>query len=769
MIKRILTIITIFCLLTVLVEAQNMGLKGKVIVIDPGHAPDDGAKGLAGLTEKELNLKVAQYLKTLLAEKEAIVFLTRDDDKGPFGGQNLAVHTLAARVKMATELNCDLFVSIHHNANAQADRSVNQSEMYFNVFDFGPSQDAAQLIYENLVRELGTSKGYQTPMPAEYYILRKAEGYPAVLGEAAYIINPQAEALLSRDDYQKRQAVAYFKGIEAYFNRGILRLTDISPKNGSIITQTEKLDISTRFLDEKNGPGIDPNSTWATWDNNTIKVKINGDRLIAQVPAPLKNGLHEIKFYAKNKNGNSAMPISSSFLIQQAPQKITLKVFPNLIPPNDNIPVTATAEVTDQNNQPVADGLPIMFLRDGKFAGISYTNKGQAVLQIKGKPYLSSTQIKAQYGNLSAEALLEQKNSEKSWIIGKVLDGQEKPIPNASIKFGTEVVASTSDDGQFILDNLQKGKFTCMVTAAGYIPYPLVFDAEPGSIHSLTVEMIPFASGILQNKTYIVDAAYGGSQSGPVGPTGLSSAQVNLKVALYLKDYLEQAGAKVILPRADLEGMSDIEKVVLDATVPRDEYLIINFGKGKNAEENYSAIFRFPEQKTQLCTLILNEQNNLFGYPKIPYQGAYGKDGMIDDSDYLIVQTYGVRIQPSLLTNPNEENRLKSDSYLRKHAYAIYNALLVSAGLDTTARGDINGLITDINGKAISSAKIEVDDGTVVYSNDLEPAGGYKLCYISSGAHRVTVSAPGYESKTLGTLVKSGESALLDFTLSPTK
>jgi len=63
MIKRILTIITIFCLLTVLVEAQNMGLKGKVIVIDPGHAPDDGAKGLAGLTEKELNLKVAFYFQ----------------------------------------------------------------------------------------------------------------------------------------------------------------------------------------------------------------------------------------------------------------------------------------------------------------------------------------------------------------------------------------------------------------------------------------------------------------------------------------------------------------------------------------------------------------------------------------------------------------------------------------------------------------------------------------------------------------------------------
>src|SRR5262249_23614207 len=46
-----------------------------------------------------------------------------------------------------------------------------------------------------------------------------------------------------------------------------------------------------------------------------------------------------------------------------------------------------------------------------------------------------------------------------------------------------------------------------------------------------------------------VDPGHGGSDSGAVGPTGLTEAFVNLEVGLYLRDWLEYFGATVGMSR----------------------------------------------------------------------------------------------------------------------------------------------------------------------------------------------------------------------------
>jgi hypothetical protein len=106
--RLLLLIIAIFSFASISFGANTVnGLKGRVIVVDPGHGPDSGAFGLNGLTERELNMKVAQYLKEMLADKGAIVYLTRENDKGPYNGEKMAIHELAARIKFAAELKCD--------------------------------------------------------------------------------------------------------------------------------------------------------------------------------------------------------------------------------------------------------------------------------------------------------------------------------------------------------------------------------------------------------------------------------------------------------------------------------------------------------------------------------------------------------------------------------------------------------------------------------------------------------------------------------------
>jgi N-acetylmuramoyl-L-alanine amidase len=760
----------IFILASISYGAVNVnGLKGRIIVVDPGHGPDSGAFGLNGLTERELNLKVAQYLKEMLADKGAIVYLTRENDKGPYNGEKMANHELAARIKLASELKCDLFVSIHHNANAQEDRSINQTEIYYNVNDFSASRDIADLLMDSLTRELNTQRGYPASLPAEYYVLRNAGSFPAVLGEAAYIINPQAEALLSREEYQKKEALGYFKAIEAYFNRGIPSISDIFPKDGAILTDLSKFEISARITDEKGGSGIDPSSIRVLLDGHNIDTKFAGEKLTGILDKPLSSGNHEIQIEARNKNGNSVPVNKTHFLVQLPAEKIQLSLTPAVLPPDNKIDISLEASLLDRNGNYTGYGIPVVFTEDGKYIGTAYTEKGIARIRVNGKPYISTTQFTASAGNISSTTTLVQKYSEEGMITGSIKNTCGFALSSVKIKLAQAILAESNSDGKFYLEHLNKGKYSLILTAPGYTPKVLVAEVNPGEITELEVQMQPYLDGILQNKTYVIDAAFGGSLSGPVGPGGLSAAETNLKVAKYLRHFLIQAGATVYMTREDLESMTDIQKVVMDVTTNNKLFLTINYGKGLSANDNYAAIYHFPGQKTELCQRILQEITQTFNTPVIPYQGKYGKDGIIDNSDYLIVQTYGIRVEPSLITNPDEEKKLKNPSYLQKQAYAIFNALLLDEGIDTTQTGSITGFVSGEANNMIGNAAVELDDGTVLLTDSLTTSGQYQFKFVKFGPHRVTVSAPGYQPQVLGVIVKQGETVQLDFKLSPSQ
>lgn len=86
-------------------------LRGKLIVIDPGHGGSD--PGMVGTTyntmEKDLNLSTALYVRDALVAKGARVEMTRTrDDQKP---------TLAQRVQMSGAQRADAFVSIHYNSS----------------------------------------------------------------------------------------------------------------------------------------------------------------------------------------------------------------------------------------------------------------------------------------------------------------------------------------------------------------------------------------------------------------------------------------------------------------------------------------------------------------------------------------------------------------------------------------------------------------------------------------------------------------------------
>ena len=95
------------------------------VVIDAGHGGDDaGARGAAGLIEKELVLDVAQRLAKRLNGNGLQVVLTRRDD---------TFVPLEERTSIANDARADLFISIH--ANASHDAKVRGIETFFLSLD----------------------------------------------------------------------------------------------------------------------------------------------------------------------------------------------------------------------------------------------------------------------------------------------------------------------------------------------------------------------------------------------------------------------------------------------------------------------------------------------------------------------------------------------------------------------------------------------------------------------------------------------------------
>ena len=193
-----------------------MTLKGKTIVIDPGHGGNDaGAIGPTGVMEKNVTLKVALELRKLLEAEGAKVIMTRDTDKtvSAKGAKASDIEELGARCDVANRAGADIFISIHADSFTRPE-ARGTTGYYYSKSTTGRGQQLADCIRRNLVEQLGTpSRGTQ---PCNFYVVKNTD-MPATLIELGFISNKEEEKLLDSDDGVKRAAQGIFDGIEDYF------------------------------------------------------------------------------------------------------------------------------------------------------------------------------------------------------------------------------------------------------------------------------------------------------------------------------------------------------------------------------------------------------------------------------------------------------------------------------------------------------------------------------------------------------------------------
>lgn len=176
----------------------------RLIVIDPACGGGNEGHAADGLTEKDINLKIAQKLKEKLDATDIKVYYTRMDDVNP---------SEESRVELANQTRADMYIRIQ--ADAIEDTTVYGTTAVYNGNYFIPGFGSVELA-DALEREVVTSirgkaLGLEEASEEEYAI--RYVTIPAAAIKTGYLSNKQEATLLGREEYQDKIATGIYQAI----------------------------------------------------------------------------------------------------------------------------------------------------------------------------------------------------------------------------------------------------------------------------------------------------------------------------------------------------------------------------------------------------------------------------------------------------------------------------------------------------------------------------------------------------------------------------
>lgn len=196
--------------LSQLVTSENVQAEKDVVVIDAGHGGHDPGKvGVNNALEKDINLQIAQRVKTHLEKNGLQVIMTREDDVV----EDTKLEDMKKRVALINEIKPTITVSIHQNS--YSDASIKGAQVFY-YRDSEVSKGAAEIMQEEL-RKVDTENTRQIKSNSDFYMLKKTE-VPTIIVECGFLSHPgEAEQLVS-EEYQENMAQAICSGIMTWLS-----------------------------------------------------------------------------------------------------------------------------------------------------------------------------------------------------------------------------------------------------------------------------------------------------------------------------------------------------------------------------------------------------------------------------------------------------------------------------------------------------------------------------------------------------------------------
>lgn len=198
------------------VYASNVSLPllGKVIYLDPGHGGFDPGALYRDTQEKDINLEISKKLEKELSRQGAIVYMTRygDYDLAANNTINRKRSDLSRRSNMINRSNCDLYLSIH--LNAETSSTWRGGQVFYDDINEN-NKKIAEIFQQSMKRELNSNRKYQKV--STLYLQRRVK-VPGILIEVGFLTNPNDRYLLKQDAYQSKVSNVITKSVIEYFN-----------------------------------------------------------------------------------------------------------------------------------------------------------------------------------------------------------------------------------------------------------------------------------------------------------------------------------------------------------------------------------------------------------------------------------------------------------------------------------------------------------------------------------------------------------------------
>lgn len=231
--------------------------------------------------------------------------------------------------------------------------------------------------------------------------------------------------------------------------------------------------------------------------------------------------------------------------------------------------------------------------------------------------------------------------------------------------------------------------FTLLLCLAAYLLVGRLLPRSASSAEPVLGEAaeVPFVPRVV-----VIDAGHGGEDGGAQSAAGLYEKEVNLAVALYLRDYLEAAGIPTVMTRTEdkllYDPTSDYRgrKKVLDlaarleiaSSVPDSLFISIHMNAFPQTQYSGLQVWYSPAHPAseQVAQRIQTEALRLDPGNRRRIKAAGSNIFLLDR-----LQTPALLVECGFLSNPAEAARLGEEAYRRQLAFTLFLALTAeSAG-----------------------------------------------------------------------------------------
>lgn len=236
-----------------------------------------------------------------------------------------------------------------------------------------------------------------------------------------------------------------------------------------------------------------------------------------------------------------------------------------------------------------------------------------------------------------------------------------------SLRGGNSVTVLSSRSGWM---NIRTPEGVTGWVSSSYISYTAASSSSGSSPSASGGSASRSHSGGIRGKLIVVDAGHGGDDPGMIGTTyGTMEKDLNLQTALYLRDYLKAAGAKVRMTRTkDSQKPSLSSRAQLSQTIGADAFVSVHFNSS-------------PKNVSGTLTFFYSESGDLPLARAIEHRLGDGiglKSNGLSFGNYHILRENTIPaalVELGFLTSARDESIVRTSSYQKKAARAIADGL----------------------------------------------------------------------------------------------